>query len=101
MNVSNKYMRLIKSLPLERCPEGFTEKIVQASGIASNPGKNRYARTASFFYGAACIITLCLLLAAVNLGISNGGSSSRDMLARNIIIVGEQISLGFKTAFYM
>lgn len=101
MNDNNKYMRLIKSLPLERCPEGFTEKTVKASGIASVSRKNRYARAASFCYGTACIITLSLILAAVNLGISNGGSSSRDILVTNIIIVGEQVSQGFKLAFYM
>lgn len=101
MNVNNKYLRLMKSLPLERCPQGFTEKIIQASGIASGYDKKRYARTVAFFYGAACIITLSLILATVHLGISNGNHSSQDMLATNIITVGVQISHGFKTAFYM
>ena len=96
MNKNKDYYKLIKSLPLQDCPEGFTRKVILASGILEKSldeaNKRPTVRIISRFYAAAYIITIFLILAAVNLGIYNGHHSNQERLAINTLNVGNHLS---------
>jgi len=101
--MSKRYaiLNLIKVIPPKECPDDFTQKVIQASGIKdhySDFQANRDRRH-SFYYGAACLVTTVFLLWTINTGSSSINTDKQARLAANTQMLVQYFADGAKCLY--
>lgn len=89
---------LIKVIPPQECPNGFTQKVINASGIQDHypDFQANHDRRHSFFYGAACLVTTVFLLWTINTGFSPINAAKQARLAANTQMLVQYFADGAK-----
>lgn len=95
MKDKNLYYELLKSISMEKCPDGFTERVIEKSGILAARGGG----SASRYYGAACIVTVGLIVVMFSFNVRNARPVDPDRLAKNTVTLAGRLAEGFKVAF--
>lgn len=102
MGSNKQYFKLLKEIPFEKCPDDFTARVVNHSGILDKKeaGYNTGTqRNGSSFYSIACIFTAFLILLVINYNVGNLNKYSTDMLSTNTIAFANQLSKSFIITF--
>lgn len=109
MSADKNYFKMLKSISMEKCPDNFTEQVIEKSGIFActgdtmDAGDRQAAKksggAASCFYSLACIVTTVLIAFTINIGVRNASTADPDRLAKNTVTLTGQLADGMKVTF--
>ena len=103
MNEDKCYSKLLKNLSMEKCPDGFTEQVIEKSGILVGKKSRALYKcrggSLSWFYGIACVATVVLIAAMFNFNARNLRQPDPDRLAINTVTLAGQVADGIKVVF--
>ena len=88
MDRENDILNMLKSIPPEKCPEGFTARVINRSGILPKSRVDRSGNTGAGhlpLYKIGCIALSLLMAISGYLNLKREDPGTQDRIGRNTV----------------